>query len=314
GLLRELNCYQFYLGDCPIYFEEPCHPGVIKFILSIGKGDRIAYYDIDPIEPRLPREFNVLVPLKIVVHGYGGLTVDSASANVTKAYQDIGYNVIIVDWKPLASIPCYVTAYFNTWHVGQCLASLTANLVASGIGPYFVHVVGFSLGAHVAGFAGKNLKDVLGYSFMRITGLDPALPFFATLKNDWKLDASDASFVDVIHTSAGSFGKLEATGHVDFYVNGGSLQPFCHKAPYPPLCSHIMAGIYFAESIRNRMNPFIGVKCDNFAYYYFGSCNSADTTVMGEYVPYIARGSYYVITTNESTFGLDNIYPNNLYT
>lgn len=59
--------------------------------------------------------------------------------------------------------------------------------------------------------------------------MDPALPFFATLNSDWKLDKNDADFVDVIHTSAGTFGKLEATGHVDFYVNGGSLQPSCQS-------------------------------------------------------------------------------------
>lgn len=58
-------------------------------------------------------------------------------------------------------------------------------------------------------------------------GLDPALPFFASLNNDWKLDATDARFVDVIHTSAGTFGKIEPSGHVDFYINGGYVQPQC---------------------------------------------------------------------------------------
>lgn len=67
-------------------------------------------------------------------------------------------------------------------------------------------------------------KTNYGFCF---SGLDPALPFFATLKNEWKLDPSDATFVDIIHTSAGSFGKIEAAGHVDFYVNGGIMQPAC---------------------------------------------------------------------------------------
>lgn len=31
----------------------------------------------------------------MVVHGYGGLDIDTSSGNVTKAYQDVGYNVII---------------------------------------------------------------------------------------------------------------------------------------------------------------------------------------------------------------------------
>lgn len=63
-----------------------------------------------------------------------------------------------------------------------------------------------------------------------VLGLDPALPLFATFNNEWKLDWTDASFVDIIHTSALTFGKLEATGHVDFYVNGGTNQPFCYNA------------------------------------------------------------------------------------
>ena len=59
------------------------------------------------------------------------------------------------------------------------------------------------------------------------SGLDPAMPFFATLNTDQKLDASDAVFVDVIHTNAFVQGKIEACGDVDFYVNGGIRQPGC---------------------------------------------------------------------------------------
>lgn len=71
-------------------------------------------------------------------------------------------------------------------------------------------------------------KDVWARCF--VSGLDPALPFFATLNDQWKLDTSDAEFVDVIHTGAGYFGKIEAVGHVDFYVNGGYIQPACKES------------------------------------------------------------------------------------
>lgn len=60
-----------------------------------------------------------------------------------------------------------------------------------------------------------------------LVGLDPALPFFATLNDGWKLDADDAEFVDIIHSNSGIYGKIEATGHVDFYMNGGTFQPAC---------------------------------------------------------------------------------------
>jgi hypothetical protein len=67
-----------------------------------------------------------------------------------------------------------------------------------------------------------------------VIGLDPALPLFATLSDAWKLDSGDADFVDVIHTNGGIFGKIEAAGHADFFVNGGSFQPACagHGSEY----------------------------------------------------------------------------------
>ena len=35
--------------------------------------------------------------------------------------------------------------------------------------------------------------------------------------------------MDVIHTNAGVYGKIETCGHVDFYMNGGQNQPICEN-------------------------------------------------------------------------------------
>lgn len=127
-------------------------------------------------------------------------------------------------------IPCYPTAAFNTKQAGQCTASfLTKIQYKFGTNEHFskIHLIGFSLGAHVASFASNAIRISTGVLVDRITGLDPALPFFSNVDNKWKLDRFDASFVDIIHTNAGIFGKIEASGHVDFYVNGGQMQPSC---------------------------------------------------------------------------------------
>ena len=37
-----------------------------------------------------------------------------------------------------------------------------------------IHLIGHSLGSHIAGYAGQNLSAAIG----RISGLDPAEPYF----------------------------------------------------------------------------------------------------------------------------------------
>jgi len=67
-----------------------------------------------------------------------------------------------VDWGPGSAVPNYVRAAANTRLVGRQLAKLIRSL---NVPLEKVHMIGFSLGAHVAGFAGAELGNV-----SRITG------------------------------------------------------------------------------------------------------------------------------------------------
>ena len=72
----------------------------------------------------------------------------------------------------------------------------------------------------------------------RVSGLDPAGPFFEKKDKAVRLDRDDAKFVDVIHSNGEpsfglGLGLSEPSGHVDFYVNGGQHQPGC-----PSLYAH----------------------------------------------------------------------------
>ena len=92
-----------------------------------------------------------------------------------------------------------------------------------------IHVIGFSLGAHLAGQIGRTVQKKAG-KIGRITGLDPA----KYVKKSHQLSRKDAHFVDVIHTNSGDFleGCLSIKwpiGHADFYPNGGMHQPGCQK-------------------------------------------------------------------------------------
>lgn len=65
-------------------------------------------------------------------------------------------------------------------------------------------------------------------SVVRLAGLDPAKPLvdlFTT--DDFRLTRDDADFVQVIHTNSGVYGSYPRTGHVDFNINGGRMQPVC---------------------------------------------------------------------------------------
>nr|XP_022917695.1 phospholipase A1 member A-like [Onthophagus taurus] len=238
---------------------------------------------LNPFEPLLPDGFNFSAPIKIIIHGYAGNENNPAVSSIPKTYTSAGYQAIMVDWSSLAKAPCYPAAFLNTWHVGQCVAILAASLSSYGIMPNQFHALGFSLGAHIASFASNHLKKVIGFSLGRITGLDPALPFFASHINDWKLDPSDADFVDVIHTNAGSFGKIEPIGHADFYVNGGSTQPACENNIYTPYCSHMMVNLYYSESIVSK--KFVATECPSVFDYLLGSCSGARKrlAIMGEH-------------------------------
>ncbi|GFW01963.1 hypothetical protein TNCV_1148431 [Trichonephila clavipes] len=72
-----------------------------------------------------------------------------------------------------------------------------------GVDPRNIHIVGHSLGAHISGVAGTQLPT-LG----RITGLDPASRFVFPKILYHRLNYTDATFVDIIHTSTFDNGKL----------------------------------------------------------------------------------------------------------
>lgn len=67
-------------------------------------------------------------------------------------------NIIFVDWEKGAAGPAYAVAAANTQLIGRQLAILIMDMVALNSDPDRIHLIGFSLGAHVAGFAGKALK------------------------------------------------------------------------------------------------------------------------------------------------------------
>uniref|UniRef100_A0A3P9HGJ6 Lipase member H-like n=1 Tax=Oryzias latipes TaxID=8090 RepID=A0A3P9HGJ6_ORYLA len=170
---------------------------------------------------------NLNNPTAFVIHGYrptGAPPIWIHHIVHLLAEQD-DMNIIVVDWNRGAANFNYFTAVSYTREAAQNLTGFILTMQEEGAPLSSVHLIGVSLGAHLAGFVGANLKGMLG----RITGLDPAGPMFTRAKPEERLDPSDAMFVDVLHTDMDSFGLRGSHGHIDFYANGGADQPGCPK-------------------------------------------------------------------------------------
>lgn len=106
-------------------------------------------------------------PLKVIVHGWnsnGNSGVNILVRDAFLAVQDC--NVIVVDWRALAN-SLYATAVIGVPSVGQHLGNFLVWLINTGGGNWNnVHLVGFSLGAHVVGNAGRQS----GRRASRVTG------------------------------------------------------------------------------------------------------------------------------------------------
>lgn len=113
-----------------------------------------------------------------------------------------GYNVIIVDWHKGGVEMNYLQAAANTRVVGNMIAHFIKQLHdTSGVTTDSFHLIGHSLGAHIVGAAGEGTQTLKLGKVKRITGLDPAGPGFADEDPLTRLDITDGSLVNILHTN-----------------------------------------------------------------------------------------------------------------
>ncbi|XP_037958802.1 inactive pancreatic lipase-related protein 1 [Teleopsis dalmanni] len=250
--------------------------------------------------------FEPALPLKIIIHGFVGHRDYSPNIEVRPAllqYQQV--YVLTVDYGTIAELPCYYPwAVSNAGVVSKCLALLIDNLIDDGIyRSEDVHIIGFSLGAQIAGITANYLRNRL----RRITGLDPAGPAFATDNLSHRLDPSDADFIDIIHTDPFGLSTIATLGHVDFYPNLGQLsQPGCGIGQEGRIvnCNHYRAPRYYAESIK-KSQEFWAYNCGNWLHFLLQRCNEyvkTPQTKMGYYVSEDAVGSYFLTTHSKTPY------------
>lgn len=262
---------------------------------------------------------------QILIHGFmDSPTLTSLWGGLKNELLKHGdYNVIIVDWSSGNLFP-YDQACANARVVGAQIAEMIkacidyANVTAADF-----HIIGHSLGAHVCGYAGERIPG-LG----RITGLDPAGPYFDNTDKIVRLDETDAVFVDAIHTDAKNLlqlglGAKIPSGHADFFPNSGHDQPGCTRDPLIDIinngviegieqilaCDHVRAVNYFTESV-NTQCPFMGFPCaseDDYKNNLCHSCTADGCAPMGfnadtKKLPEGKRVKYYLSTAPHAPY------------
>ncbi|EFX80967.1 hypothetical protein DAPPUDRAFT_50682 [Daphnia pulex] len=271
----------------------------------------------------LTSPYNATLPTKVMIHGFGSSCQRIWAKEMRTALISVGdVNVICVDWENGANLPNYVRAAVNARLVGRQVALLVNainGMLGSKNGDF--HLIGFSLGAHVAGFAGSELRNV-----SRITGLDPAGPLFENYDPRVRLDSTDADLVDVIHSNGekiymGGLGAWAPMGDIDFYPNGGRMQKGCTnlfvgavsdmiwssaEENGRSLCNHRRAYKLFTDSVVPGCH-FPAFACESYEKLLEGDCfpctDAERCSNMGFYADKSpGRGIMYLATREEEPF------------
>uniref|UniRef100_A0A453YNN9 Lipase domain-containing protein n=1 Tax=Anopheles funestus TaxID=62324 RepID=A0A453YNN9_ANOFN len=217
---------------------------------------------LDNVDSLLSSNFIPDRPTRIIVHGWQCSKSSPIAESIRDTYLLLwDYNVIVVDWSACSMYWNYVRSVGCVPAVGQSLGQLLDELHQhTGLVMENVYIIGHSLGAHIAGIAGKMVQNGRLHT---IIALDPALPLFSIRQQKNRIEHQDAMYVEVIHTNGGLLGFLHPIGTADFYPNGGSHQPGCGLDVVVGLCSHSRAWELFVESLLEPEEKLLASRVDS---------------------------------------------------
>lgn len=113
-----------------------------------------------------------LLPIAVVAHGFNNSYQTKELALIKDSLLRFFPNVIMPDWSGGAKFPHYWQSATNSELVGRLLGVFISHLVEwRQIDPSKFYIVGFSLGAQIAGFAGKWMQKKYSMKLGRISGV-----------------------------------------------------------------------------------------------------------------------------------------------
>jgi len=281
-----------------------------KFFLFTTKSPSTPQ-EVNPKDAKSLELIDATKPFAVVSHGFSMDSKEKQLSSVKDSLIKFGHleTVIMVDWAKGAKSPEYVEAATNTQVVGRQVAFLVETLrTKRSVDPKNVHLIGFSLGAQVSGFAGKYSQTTYKWKFGRISALDSAAPLFEGYPGAF-LNQDDAIYVDAIHTSAGhvivtgEVGFIEPIGHVDFFPHNGTHQPRC-SGKIDLTCNHRSSVLYFESSLSGGAHClFTAYKCPNYQDFEDKKCAKGGDSRLGFYsTTQPGRGVHYLDCAKDYPF------------
>ncbi|XP_023727967.1 phospholipase A1-like [Cryptotermes secundus] len=270
------ECYE--LGDpwqtlTRLVPEPECEGNLTRFFLieSSNKDNPVVFTARNA--SKIPGYLNVRKPTIIFFHGWMSSAAAPSIMNITTLYSSrVNANGIFVDYGEIAKNVNYPQVVSNLRVVATYVTKMVQNIIQAGVSPSQIHLIGHSLGAHLAAYVAKAIPGI-----GRLTGLDPAGPWFTDKNCEVRLCKGDAQFTEAIHTNGNpvtGLGTSDEDADVDFWVNGGWEQPGCGLEVVPRqlldlhhdntsdailACSHSRSLLYYAEALASSCK-FWGVK------------------------------------------------------
>ncbi|KAH9633543.1 hypothetical protein HF086_013220 [Spodoptera exigua] len=276
--------------DMELLAEIERNPANNKYLLYTRRNQRISQtLVINNANSITNSNFNARVPTVVIAHGWLSNQHTDINPTIRDAYlKKSDVNVIVLDWRRLA-LSDYATAARGVPAVGRGLGQFLAFLNrVTGQAYTQMHLVGFSLGAHLVGNAGREL----GGRVARVTALDPAGPLWDYNRN--RVNPNDGIYVEAIHTDGGytigGLGIGTNVANADFYPNGGISQPGC----ITNLCNHNRAWELFAATV--TYNHLVGRQCATQTQLTLNNCRGSQLRMGNDDLRKSGSGMYRLDT------------------
>ncbi|KAM0726806.1 Phospholipase A1 [Formica fusca] len=253
-------------------------------------------------------------PIVFLVHGFISSGNNTNNYDLALQLVEKDYTVFSLDWSdaactngiPIIKLLEYPAAVKNTREIGELMAKYVVTLITDCKIPLGnITFVGHSLGAHVCGFAAKDIYKSGCGKMPLIIGADPAAPLFAWNKCENRLCKTDAIHVITLHTSILGISDI---GEANLEFNGGKEQPNCGL---DVSCSHSRSMVYLADIFDNCVYPgdkinssFLGT----FRRPSYPGPNTTNCVVINDDIfnikpsDKLRDGNYYVFVQEDSPY------------